>query len=710
MATKARALLAGSLLLAACAGTVDGGMQPTAAPADPAAPGAPAAPAMPAPPAPGAPAPAAPPASSSAPPAAAPPAPAPAPRGILGCPTDAYPGAAQPASPQLSAQFRAVCATCHGAQGEGKDRYPAIPGKLDAAGFLAKVRSGTENMPPFAADYVPDAVLMADLQALRARGDAITGGAGGAHPSFGWSPAEVDQKFRAGLAVWRRPDAHGAACASCHSPDAIDLAVIAYPDDAIMRRGLAHLSPVQMTAIVDLVHAQRRRFGITRPCSRDWRPFQPGGEVLPGATPAEQERSFWSELQARGILVATSTIATAADAERAWQQLAALDLRTLRLGIPLPRWTEDRFDGDEHRSINDWMPAFPRRPVDGRWYQMVDAYLADPTDARLVDLMAALGTLTTDDGAIGKGDTASGDTSFSRLWNGKSSSVLLASHFFRMALLGRPGWNQLGTPPFATAKPPARAVHGMAVNPMREIGNSFQEDHCFAAANGPCEMAQIRALPPMALVELQPDRGFPQQVQFMTHPWWTLGMLFDPALTSNQDKFANPRGFIDYAEMQYWSEKFGSLNFPHAQIHRPFLFGVNFVKRAGVVDAARKAGEAPGVLDAYTLPGGSNQYVSLGFGFQASGPLADEGRRLVLNLMRMTFLRMRAALDGGAPVTADGSTGAYAYSVAGLVKKWRAALAGVVGRAGADAALVTDTIALADDLVVRLGKAQPAVY
>ena len=200
--------------------------------------------------------------------------------GLLDCPTVDYPGTTS-ATISLSPDFVRNCGVCHGGSGEGKDRYPALPGKLSQSEFIAKVRAGAANMLSYASEFMSDSLLKQDYEALVTR---TKSGANSVHPSFKWTDAEVQEKRAVGLALWRKPDKEDAACANCHSPDAIDLAVIGYPDAAILRRGTLH-QPADVTLkIVDFVHAQRRHFKITRPCSPQWNVLQPGGEVLLGNT------------------------------------------------------------------------------------------------------------------------------------------------------------------------------------------------------------------------------------------------------------------------------------------------------------------------------------------------------------------------------------------------------------------------------------------
>jgi mono/diheme cytochrome c family protein len=76
--------------------------------------------------------------------------------------------------PKPSDSFVATCARCHGPRGEGTTGvYPAIPGALDEATFIATVRSGKGRaMPAFSPEQVPDDHLKNDyawLKTLRAR-------------------------------------------------------------------------------------------------------------------------------------------------------------------------------------------------------------------------------------------------------------------------------------------------------------------------------------------------------------------------------------------------------------------------------------------------------------------------------------------------------------------------------------------------------------
>lgn len=62
----------------------------------------------------------------------------------------------------LSTTFTTACANCHGPEGRGKDKYPAIPGSRDESSFIAIVRAGRGDMPATDPSRMTDADLKAD--------------------------------------------------------------------------------------------------------------------------------------------------------------------------------------------------------------------------------------------------------------------------------------------------------------------------------------------------------------------------------------------------------------------------------------------------------------------------------------------------------------------------------------------------------------------
>lgn len=497
--------------------------------------------------------------------------------GILGCPSVDLPpytlGApsARASEGLLSEAFSNSCASCHGAQGSGRriegGSYPEIPGGLTLDEYRTVVRQGRGNMPAFSDTFISEGELRSDFAALSMlNGDANPTAA----TEWDWTEAEVEEAYRVGMDAWRMPDHEGIACANCHSPDGLDLAVIGYTDDAILRRSGLHIPPELAIDVVNLIHAQRRRFNITAPCSRDWRPLQPGGEVLTeSADPDEQDLAYANELASRNLRLVTGRVETVEDARALFDETASTNLREIPMAIPLPRWTEDTFNGEEHSTINDYLMGVgrvPNAPED--WYRLEDRYIDDPSDENFHEMLYRSTAESNDMGF------ARSVEDLARAMNGrcnkisrrgglmtftdelKRRSLLIVQHYFRMAVLGRPGWlEEPGVPRLGYAR-----TYGEAVNPFYTLGAQFAEFGCGNA--GP----MFDAWPDEPAEEIPPaDRlsgSATTILQQLNHPWQTLGLLYDPSLLMQED-------FLDSGQnLHYWAIN----GFDQKKVHLPIMY------------------------------------------------------------------------------------------------------------------------------------------
>jgi mono/diheme cytochrome c family protein len=460
-----------------------------------------------------------------------------------------------PGNVTLSSKFTLYCASCHGTLGEGSGRYPMLPGNLSEDAFVSVVRNGRlgNGMPAFSTTTnLDDATIRADYRSLKLlRNNGQTSGSNNGTTGKIWSDTEVEQVYQRGMTAWWTPDEYGSACASCHSPDAIDLALIAYPDDAIQRRGNLHLSPDDINAVRDLIHAQRQRFNITAPCDREWRPFQPGGEPLPGNTPDERDINFYQYLKDIGLRIAGDPITDVATAKAAWRQFAELDLRRTKIGIHLPHWTRDPFNGESHKTFDDWMGALDTTNDINKLKSVALTYIANPTDQNYFNYETeALGYLGNAYGGLYK-------DWFNNVSKAKRRAVLLGSHYFRRELLGLPGWYDQPRSPFPE--------FNMSYSPFAIMGGATQEFSCspnggsFGGGTCPQLMSTIMKME-------QPKFGGPTEAEMnkrlasFTHTWWTVANLFDQPMLRSEDNA------ID-GGMFYWSGRF-----PESAIHLPFFF------------------------------------------------------------------------------------------------------------------------------------------
>ena len=579
-------------------------------------------------------------------------------QGVFGCPTIDPPkytfAMRAPEDTGLSTQFAQACASCHGTQGQGLPGYPQLPGTLSKEAFIEKVRQGTgEGMPSFGADFVSDAVLGADYDTLGSRG------AGGGEPEFGtewdWEEAEQEEARRQGLAVWRMPDPQGVACANCHTPDAIDLALLGYPDHAITRRARLHLGPQDTLKVVKFVHAQRRHLNISQPCHPHYRPLQPGGQVLPGAGPREQDEAFGALLRQRGLSMATGRIETLEDAQVAMKEVADINLRTLPTGIALPRWTEDGFNGQEHSTMNDYMPPLGFRPKDAQaWYDLSDAYIHDPSEKNLLKILSSFDKMNDDGGYKAHKDTKIYncrvfDTAGSFLHDmatHKRQSQWLMQHWLRRGLLQG---LELGD-----IKPLPLALEGdlkdQGVNPFLMVGRRHIEEICYPSTPDGKRAGEeiIKAMPQDVLDELpQQDIDSMTLVQLpvqVNHPWMTLAQIYDPSYGQSTP---HPNS------LHYWQ----SLKFPHKRFHRPFYAVHRNMQRVSHYELAQKDAQSPDLPGNTRLgttrihPWLDGNRVFIRESLDERGQKGPENVRMNGNVIRAVLLVQLSLLDQGFPYT-----------------------------------------------------------
>jgi len=225
-------------------------------------------------------------------------------------------------------------------------------------------------------------------------------------------------------AAWRKQDRLGRACVSCHSPDGLEIAAYAFSDEDIMRRARSHVSEDDARQIVEMIHGVRKRYNITsllNPMTD--RPMQPGGSLLGGATPVDRDASFAASLQSVVPLFFAGRIDSLAAAKAARDQLLAVDLRQLRIGIPINRLSEDEFHGKDHATIADWLPDVPlarELPVD-----IQDAYLEDPSAQNYRALDHALADMFAQQSSLAQSYSLD-----------KRRSLFYFQHQLRMRLLG----------------------------------------------------------------------------------------------------------------------------------------------------------------------------------------------------------------------------------------------------------------------------------
>lgn len=323
------------------------------------------------------------------------------------------------------------------------------------------------------------------------------------------------------LEAWRRSDRSGMACAHCHAADAMDLALFDFPLADIRRRASFHVEPPDVEQIVALVRHMRAVHRITPKDRVTTRPLQPGGRVLPGATPQQRDHAFALHLVGKLPTLNGPRIARVEDALRARDELLAYDLRREPLGVALPRWSEDGFHGSGRGTMNDWLPEVPPIPVDAaaaaRLFALHDAYIVSPTPQNLWAIQAHLDTAARPGAFAGFAPPGAAAGRFGHL---KQASLLVGQHLLRMEHAGVPIATPIGRPVVvAPDYRPVNAVFGVGsvANQNQPVMAEFAAPIVSALTDG--RNASATAFRAM----------FTQEVLV---PWWVLGFVLEPGQQS----------------------------------------------------------------------------------------------------------------------------------------------------------------------------------
>jgi hypothetical protein len=417
-------------------------------------------------------------------------------------------------------------------------------------------------------------------------------------PASAMTAEELNARYTEGLAAFRHEGTRG-ACAGCHSPDAIELARVGYSDADLRRRASSHVDAARANAIVGLVHAQRQRYQMTRLLHpARYRPLQPAYEPFAATTPglpvhdsraqSERDEAFMNHLvRDRKLLWATERIDSLEKARRAYDELLAIDLRHLRMGLPFDHLSEDAHHGGEHRSVFEWFPDMatsPRPSASPEWYRLVDAYLAEPSDRNLWGYYDAIDSLTACNPDLGGGDLADHGRAceWMRL---KYRSLQVVQHMLRHGTHRYPDLlvdERTGSEPVPLA---AHLEKVIARNPIWEAGDFLRIQPLARRLPVTCDGGAhpCTVLPPLVDQSVHSEPSYTEarlkQSEVFQQTWFVMSFLRDPALLYEGHSFATFIG--DYLE---------SVLLPYYDVHHAFIVAKMAVEKS----AARGWMDAPG--------------------------------------------------------------------------------------------------------------------
>lgn len=492
--------------------------------------------------------------------------------------------------------------------------------------------------------------------------------------------------YRAGLAMWRAPRTKG-ACMSCHGPDFFDLARTGALDVDLRRRALNDgTSNAEAQALVTAVGLVRAAHKLPAENPRQFRPLQPGGALLAGSSNIERDLAFASELaRFMPTLTSTTRIDSLSAAKRARDEFLAIDFAQLKIGIPFPLWSADRFHDAREGTLNDWVADLSREPKPEQkaaWIVLQDTYLADPSDANFWRLYFAVGDLT--QAATSINPTDPGDrVKAERFTELKFRSALIGQHALRTAALGRNDFMR-GQVPFSylAAQEPWRTTFAnksasgvlderipkFLPNPMWEVGDTTRKGfETGAGAKGQLgsigsadlmvDRLRLLGYPQFVLESVDPTVKADAQSADLRLAWFMLGVRFDPSLQRISQSNATLVG--EYLQTDLSSQDYF--------IHRVFQEGLREVTRSYRPEASLGTSPAFNLYYAYFsmynrhLPSRWNSADNASVSADLKNRQLAAYKRITANFFRMCLYLHEEALDSGkiAPYGTSTKDGAY---------------------------------------------------
>jgi hypothetical protein len=371
------------------------------------------------------------------------------------------------------------------------------------------------------------------------------------------------------LRLWRNDDLRQhpkGSCAGCHGADFFDLARIGSTDADITRRAtLDGASTEQAQALAQAVRAMRTELQLPTTNARQFRPFQPGGNVLlPDLTDAAQvanakrDVAFATQLQ---TLLPTlfgeriTTVAQAKQAERELLDLAAgsnigranpqgLNLRNLPTGVQYPLWSADLHHGKSEGTFNDWIADIAHDPKPERkteWLALQDAYLQNPSNdnfwrmyaaARVMTQLPLLGNCTLGTtGGVNTGNKCPATDDFNKH---KFLSALKGQHMLRLQARGELDTFLKGSIAFSYLDSSSQtyATSPFLPSDMWEIGDRGRVmlETTQEAASFKGNLAAL-GFPQFAQDSIDPLRSAGTEQTVLRKAWFWLGFTLDPGFS-----------------------------------------------------------------------------------------------------------------------------------------------------------------------------------
>lgn len=337
------------------------------------------------------------------------------------------------------------------------------------------------------------------------------------------------------LNLWRKQQVKG-SCSGCHGADFYDLARIGSSDFTIHRRATGDgATENEAKALVQAIHNTREKYQLAAEDPQNFRPFQPGGAVLPGNTTIERDIAFGHQLDTLTPVLMGARIDSLAQAKAACSEMLAINLRSMPTGIVYPRWSSDAFNGSDVATMNDWVSDIAREPIAEKrleWQSLQTAYLENPSDQNFWRMYAAVDSMTQPFAVAAGADAIS-------FTNQKFKSALIGQHLLRQEKVSNSGFTR-GKLAFSYLEKPEwqsviQTSEFLPGNNLWEVGDNARTvlgNHNNLAGidvSNARKVLEARGFPKFAVDSVNADRSSLIHEEEVRLPWFWIGFTIDPS-------------------------------------------------------------------------------------------------------------------------------------------------------------------------------------
>lgn len=337
------------------------------------------------------------------------------------------------------------------------------------------------------------------------------------------------------LNLWRKQQVKG-SCSGCHGADFYDLARIGSSDFTIHRRATGDgATENEAKALVQAIHNTREKYQLAAEDPQNFRPFQPGGAVLPGNTTIERDIAFGHQLDTLTPVLMGARIDSLAQAKAACSEMLAINLRSMPTGIVYPRWSSDAFNGSDVATMNDWVSDIAREPISEKrleWQSLQTAYLENPSDQNFWRMYAAVDSMTQPFAVAAGADAIS-------FTNQKFKSALIGQHLLRQEKVSNSGFTR-GKLAFSYLEKPEwqsviQTSEFLPGNNLWEVGDNARTvlgNHNNLAGidvSNARKVLEARGFPKFAVDSVNADRSSLIHEEEVRLPWFWIGFTIDPS-------------------------------------------------------------------------------------------------------------------------------------------------------------------------------------